>query len=142
MDAIQFRRVVAYNGERNTTIEVFTNNLTWKTSTVAGLFRRRWDTETFFKLPEQNINVKPFVGTSPNGVKSQLFVTLTYLLLELLRRVKAKEALALSNFVEKIRICLPFYLPLDCVINGIRPCAQRAGPTQTSMEFEGQGNFF
>jgi len=143
VDTIPFRRVVAYNEERNTTIEVFTNNLTWKASTVAGLYRRRWDIETFFKLLKQNLNVKTFVGTGPNAVKSQIFVALiTYLLLELIRRVTAKGATAFSNFVERIRICLPFYLPLDYVVNGIRPCAQRAGPVQTSMEFEGQGSFF
>ncbi len=143
IDEIPFRRVVAYHEEKNTTIEVFTNNLSWKASTVAGLYRRRWDIETFFKLLKQNLNVKTFVGTSPNAVKSQIFVALiTYLLLELLRRVTAKRETAFSNFVEKIRICLPFYLPLDYVINQIRPCAQRAGPTQTPMEFTGQGSMF
>ena len=60
-------------------------------------------------------------------MKSQIFVALiAYLLLELLRRVTAKGKTAFSNFVEKIRICLPFYLSLDYVINTIRPVAQKA----------------
>jgi len=37
------RRVVAYHEEKNTTIEIITNNLDWKASTVAALYRRRWD---------------------------------------------------------------------------------------------------
>jgi IS4 transposase len=37
------RRIVAYHEEKNTTIEIITNNLDWKASTVAALYRRRWD---------------------------------------------------------------------------------------------------
>jgi IS4 transposase len=70
------------------------------------LYKRRWDIEIFFKQLKQNLNVKTFVSTSPNGVKSQIFVALiAYLLLELLRRVKAKGKTALANFVEKIHNC-------------------------------------
>lgn len=68
-------------------------------------------------------------------MKSQIFVALiTYLLLELLRRVTAKGETAFSNFVEKIRICLSFYLSLDYVINQIKPKAQRAGPVQATLD--------
>ena len=35
------RRVVAYHEEKNTTIEIITNKLDWKASTVAALYRRR-----------------------------------------------------------------------------------------------------
>src|SRR5690554_1354937 len=72
IDGIKFRRVVAYHEKENTTIEIFSNNLKWKASTIAELYRRRWDIETFFKLLKQNLNVKTFVGTSENAVKSQI----------------------------------------------------------------------
>lgn len=135
IDNIKFRRVVAFNERENTTIEIISNNLDWKASTIAELYKRRWDIETFFKLLKQNLNVKTFVGTSENAVKSQIFVALiAYLLLELLRRVKAKGKTAFSNFVEKIRICLSFYLTIDYVLNKIKPCAQRAGPVQTTLK--------
>ncbi|NLK82326.1 MAG: transposase, partial [Bacteroidales bacterium] len=52
-------------------MEIFTNNVTWKASTIAELYRRRWDIETFFKKLKQNLNVKTFIGTSENAVKSQ-----------------------------------------------------------------------
>jgi IS4 transposase len=139
----KLRRVVAYHEAENTTIEIISNNMDWKASTIAELYRRRWDIETFFKLLKQNLNVKTFVGTSPNAVKSQIFIALiTYLLLELLRRVTAKGETAFSNFVEKIRICLPFYLSLDYVINQIKPIAQRAEPRQKTLDFKGQGTLF
>jgi hypothetical protein len=143
LDKEVLRRVVVYNEERNTVIEIITNNLDWKASTIAALYKRRWDIETFFKLLKQNLNVKTFVGTSPNAVKSQIFVALiAYLLLELLRRVKAKGQAAFSNFVEKIRICLCYYLTLDYVIQRIQPKARSVKPKQYSIEFEHQATFF
>lgn len=137
------RRVVAYNEDRNTTLEIITNNLEWKASTIAALYKRRWDIETFFKLLKQNLNVKTFVGTSQNAVKSQIYIALiTYLLLELLRRVKAKGKTAFSNFVEKIRICLCYYLTLDYVIQRIQPYARRIKPAQKQIEFSYQATLF
>jgi hypothetical protein len=137
------RRVVAYHQEKNTTIEIITNNLTWQASTIAALYKRRWDIETFFKLLKQNLNVKTFVSTSQNGVKSQIFVALiAYLLLELLRRVKAKGKTAFSNFVEKIRICLCYYLTLDYVILRIQPKAKSARIKQIVFNFNGNHILF
>jgi IS4 transposase len=137
------RRVVAYHEEKNTTIEIITNNLDWKASTIAALYRRRWDIETFFKQLKQNLNVKTFVGTSPNAVKSQIFIALiAYLLLELLRRIKTKGKAAFSNFVEKIRICLCYYLTLDYVIQRIQPKARRIKRKQKSMNFDEELTFF
>jgi IS4 transposase len=137
------RRVVVYNEERNTTLEIITNNLDWKASTIAALYKRRWGIETFFKLLKQNLNVKTFVGTSPNAVKSQLFVALiTYLLLELMRRVKAKGKTAFSNFVEKIRICLCYYLTFDYVIQRIQTNARSIKVKQSSLCFEKATSLF
>lgn len=145
INEIQFRRVVAYHEEENTTIEIISNNLEWKASTVAELYRRRWDIETFFKKLKQNLNVKTFIGTSENAVKSQIFIALiAYLLLELMRRVGAKGNPAFSSFVEKIRICLPFYLSLDYVMNNIKPIAQKVEkpPPEQDLLSQKQLNLF
>jgi len=137
------RRVVVYHEEKNTILVIITNNLTWKAATIAQLYRNRWDIETFFKLLKQNLNVKTFVGTSENAVKAQIFVAMiAYLLLELLRRVKAKGKTAFSNFVEKIRICLSFYLSLDYVIVRIQPKARSIKSKQMRLELESKGTLF
>jgi hypothetical protein len=66
------------------------------------------------------------VGTSENAVKSQIYVALIcYLLLQLMKRTITKSTKAFSNFVEKIRICLPFYLSLNYVCNQINEGAKR-----------------
>ncbi|WP_338092201.1 IS4 family transposase [Solitalea lacus] len=137
------RRVVVFDQQNNLQLEIITNNTTWKAATIAALYKRRWDIEIFFKQLKQNLNVKTFIGTSENAVKSQIFVALiTYLLLELLRRVKAKGRTAFSNFVEKIRICLCYYLTLDYVIERIQPLVRSIRPVQATMKNEREHTLF
>ena len=90
------------------------------------MYKKRWDIELFFKSIKQNLQIKAFLGTSENAVKAQIYIALiTYLLLELLRRTVAQKAYAFSNFVEKIRMCLPFYLSLEYVCNQVNEGAKR-----------------
>ena len=91
----------------------------------------------FFKALKQNLQVKTFWGTSENAVKSQIYVALiTYLLLELIKRTKAKYELAFSNLSEKIRFCLYHYLTLDYVVNEVRNGVRKVSIKQTEIVFE------
>lgn len=122
----QLRLVSVYKEDENKVIHIITNQIRWKARTIADLYKRRWDIELFFKAIKQNLQIKTFVGTSENAVKSQIYVALIcYLLLELIKRTIAKTTKAFSNFVEKIRICLPFYLTIDYVCNQINEGAKR-----------------
>ena len=120
IDAYALRRVVVYDAEHDRTLELITANMDWSAATVGALYKKRWQIELFFKALKQNLQVKTFTGTSINAVTSQIYVALVcYLLLELLRRNTCKAAHAFSNFTEKIRICLCYYLSLDYVCNQI-----------------------
>lgn len=122
----KLRLVHVYKEDENKVIEIITNQLDWEAATIAQLYKKRWDIELFFKALKQNLQIKAFLGTSENAVKSQIYIALiTYLLLELIRRTVAKKAYAFSNFVEKIRICLPFYLSLEYVCNQVNEGAKR-----------------
>lgn len=122
----KLRLVHLYKEDENKVIEIITNQLEWKASTIAQLYKKRWDIELFFKAMKQNLQIKAFLGTSENAVKSQIYIALiSYLLLELLRRTVAQKSYAFSNFVEKIRICLPFYLSLEYVCNQVNEGAKR-----------------
>ena len=126
ISAQKLRLVYVYKEDENKVIEIITNQLDWTARTIADLYKKRWDIELFFKALKQNLQVKTFIGTSPNAVKSQIYIALIcYLLLELIKRTMTKRTHAFSNFVEKIRICLPFYLSLDYVCNNIYEGAKR-----------------
>jgi len=116
----KLRLVHVYKENENKVIEIITNQLEWEAETIADLYKKRWDIEIFFKSIKQNLQIKTFLGTSQNAVKSQIYISLIcYLLLQLINRTVAKKSVSFSNFVEKIRICLPYYLSLDYVCNHI-----------------------
>lgn len=122
----KLRLIHVYKEDENKVIEIITNQLEWKARTIADLYKKRWGIEIFFKALKQNLQIKTFIGTSENAVKSQIYIALIcYLLLELIKRTIAKSTHAFSNFVEKIRICLPFYLSLEYVCNNIGEGAKR-----------------
>lgn len=122
----KLRLVHVYKEDENKVIEIITNQLDWKAETIADLYKKRWDIELFFKAIKQNLQIKSFLGTSENAVKSQIYIALIcYLLLELLRRTATKKTVAFSNFVEKIRCCLPYYLSISYICNHISEGAKR-----------------
>ena len=127
----KLRLVTVYKADGNKTIEIITNNLDWSARTVADLYKKRWDIELFFKAMKQNLQIKTFLGTSENAVKSQIYVSLIcYLLLQLMNRTVAKATKSFSNFVEKIRICLVFYLSIDYVCNQVNQGAKKVRKKQ------------
>ena len=130
------RLVHVYKEDENKIIEIITNQLEWGALTISKLYKKRWDIELFFKALKQNLQIKTFVGTNENAVKSQIYIALTtFLLLELIRRTISKEAPAFSNFVEKIRMCLCFYLTLDYVCNTMCEGVKRVRePVQQKMK--------
>jgi hypothetical protein len=74
-----------------------------------------------FEPLKQNLQIKTYLGTSENAVKSQVFGTMiVFLLLELIHRVYCKGTIAFSNYCEKVRICLLHYLSFSylCGISG------------------------
>ncbi|NOQ73066.1 MAG: IS4 family transposase [Crocinitomix sp.] len=135
---VKLRLVHVYKPDENKVIEIITNQLDWKARTIADLYKKRWDIELFFKAIKQNLQIKTFVGTSENAVKSQIYVALiSYLLLLLIIRTIAKKKHAFSNFVEKIRICLTFHLTLDYVSNQISEGAKKIrGKPNIELEFK------
>ncbi len=116
-----FRLVTVYKEDENKVFQIISNQLDWQARTISDLYKKRWEIEIFFKLMKQNLQIKTFLGTSENAVKSQIFVAMiVFLLLELIRRVYCKAKTAFSNFCEKVRICLLHYLSFAylCSVNG------------------------
>ncbi len=59
-----------------------THNLEWAASTVADLYRCRWQIEVFFKPIKQTLQLADFLGNSANAVRGQVWTALrVYVLL-------------------------------------------------------------
>jgi hypothetical protein len=63
-------------------LRFLTNNLQWEASSIADLYRSRWQIEAFFKQIKQNLQLADFLGHNANAVKWQVWIALlVYLLL-------------------------------------------------------------
>lgn len=90
-------------------IELLINDFTHAASTIAQLYRSRWQIEIFFRNLKQNLHIKSFLDTSQNDVEIQIWtVLITILLLHYLKKL-AKHPWHLSNLTASIResILLP-----------------------------------
>lgn len=63
-----------------------TNNFALAASTIAAIYKSRWQIELFFKWIKQNLKIKSFVGTSKNAVMTQIWIALcVYLIIAYLK---------------------------------------------------------
>ena len=82
----KLRRIRSKDPDTGKIITILTNNFIWQATTIAKIYKERWQIELFFKCIKQQLKVKSFVGTSKNALLSQLWVALiTYLLLSYLK---------------------------------------------------------
>lgn len=105
------RRVVLVTAEGEV-LEFLTNHLTLGASTVARIYRDRWQIELFFKALKQNLRVKTFVGTSANALHIQIWTALIALLLLKYLQLQARFGWSLSNLVALLRMNLFVYRDL------------------------------
>ena len=75
------RLVTVADPETGEPITFMTNNFTLDASTIAELYKSRWQIETFFKWIKQNLRIKSFLGTSKNAVMTQIWAAMIYYLL-------------------------------------------------------------
>jgi hypothetical protein len=106
------RRVEVQDPETGDTLVFVTNHLTFGATTIAAIYKDRWQIELFFKALKQNLKVKTFVGTSANALKIQLWTALIALLLLKYLQLKARFAWSLANLVALLRMNLFTYRDL------------------------------
>jgi hypothetical protein len=99
----RLRKVSFRDETQGRTLVFLTNNFTLPAETIAALYKARWEIELFFKWIKQNLRVKTFYGTSPNSVKTQIWIAMiVYLVLAILKqRYQLQTSLSkLLHFLE------------------------------------------
>ena len=97
-------RLVTVWDERNQCeVRLLTNQMHFGASTIAAIYRERWQIELFFKALKQNLKIKTFVGTSANAVRIQIWAALIAILLLKILQFKSTFGWALSNLVALLR---------------------------------------
>lgn len=106
------RRVVVWDGEQQRQMEILTNHLEFAATTLAKIYRDRWQIELFFKALKQNLKVKSFVGTSENALRIQIWTALLALLLLKWLHFLSAAGWSLSNLASLLRLNLFTYRDL------------------------------
>jgi len=100
------RRIEVYDPETKEVLVFLTNHLKLGATTIAAIYKERWQIETFFKALKQNLKIKTFVGTSANAVKIQIWTALIAMLILRFLQLRSKFNWSLSNLVALLRMNL------------------------------------
>ena len=84
-------------------VAVITNNLSLAATTIAALYKGRWEIETFFRWIKQNLRIKSFLGTSQNAVMTQVWVAMILYLLLTFIKFQTKFSAPLSELLRILR---------------------------------------
>jgi hypothetical protein len=106
------RRVVVWDEANQREIVLLTNLLHFGSTTIAAIYKDRWEIELFFKALKQNLKVKSFVGTSRNALLIQIWTALIAMLLLKWLHHLSKAKWSLSNLASMLRMNLFTYRDL------------------------------
>jgi len=87
------RRIRYYDQSLGKRLVFLTNDFNLPATTIAALYKRRWQIELFFKWIKQHLRIKAFYGTSENAVKTQIWIALSiYVLVAIVKKRLALES--------------------------------------------------
>ena len=106
------RRIVVWDEQNQRDIVLITNHLAFGATTLAEIYRQRWQIELFFKALKQNLKIKTFVGTTENALRIQIWTALLALLLLRWLHYLSRARWSLSNLASMLRLNLFTYRDL------------------------------
>lgn len=109
----KLRRVKYFDKEQNKRLTFLTNQFTLPATTIAGLYRCRWQVELFFKWIKQHLRIKAFYGTSENAVKTQIWIAISVYVLVAIMKKRLKIDLSLYTILQILSVTLFEKIPIS-----------------------------
>lgn len=106
------RRVAVWDEENQREIVLLTNHLEFGASTIAAIYKDRWEIELFFKAIKQNLKIKTFIGTTENALRIQIWTALIAILILKWLHFLSTAGWSLSNLACMLRLNLFTYRDL------------------------------
>ena len=106
------RRIEVWDDEKKESVVFITNHFAFGATTIASIYKDRWQIEIFFKTIKQNLKIKTFVGTSANAVMIQIWTALICILLLKYLMFRSRFGWSLSNLIAMLRYNLFTYRDL------------------------------
>lgn len=114
---ITVRLVTFYDEVNKQTFHFLTNNFRFNATTVAAIYKDRWQIEIFFKRFKQTSPVKYFLGDNDNAIKIQLWCAFIKDLLIKIVKDQLKRKWSFTNISSMIRHHLMNYIDLFKFLN-------------------------
>jgi hypothetical protein len=84
---IPLRRITFFDHDSQKLFHFVTNAFDLPAITIAQMYKSRWQIELFFKWLKQHLHIKAFYGTTPNAVKTQIWIAIAvYVLVAIIKR--------------------------------------------------------
>lgn len=112
----RLRRISYTDPDTGKRFVFLTNNFLLDALTIAKLYKARWQVELFFKWIKQNLRVKAFYGTSPNAVKTQIWIAVcVYVLVAIIAKEQAIDRNP-SEILQILHIMIFEQVPLQTAL--------------------------
>lgn len=86
------RWIKYYDRTNHKVLRFLTNNFELPATTVAAIYKARWQIELFFRWIKQHLRIKNFFGRSENAVKTQIWIAVSsYVLVAILKKQLKQE---------------------------------------------------
>lgn len=110
------RRVRVRDPDSGQSILLLTNHFALPATTLGALYRHRWQIEIFFKWIKQHLRIKAFFGTSPNAVKTQVWIAVAVYVLIAIVRKRLQLTASLYELLQMLSVTLFEQTPLKCAL--------------------------
>lgn len=130
---IRLRRIGYRDAETGKRYVFITNNFSLAASTIAKIYKSRWQIELFFKWIKQNLKIKSFMGTSKNAVLTQIWIALCVYLLIAYLKFQSKTTRSMQQILRALQLHLFEKWALDDLIHGRTTEKIPINPNQLSL---------
>ena len=113
----KLRRIKYYDREKQKRFVFLTNNFVLSASTIADLYKCRWQVELFFKWIKQHLRIKSFFGYSENAVKTQIWIAISIYVLVAIMKKRLGLDQSLYTILQVISIALFEKVPIYQLVN-------------------------
>ena len=121
----QLRRIRFKDPETGKTLVFLTNNTALPATTIAALYKSRWQVELFFKWIKQHLRIKRFIGNSENAVKTQIWCAVaTYVLIAIVKKGLQLDA-SLYTLIQILSVSVFEKTPLSEAFAGEWPISEQ-----------------
>ena len=115
----KLRRIKYYDKQTDKRLVFLTNNFQLNTLLIAKIFKERWQIELFFKWIKQHLRIKSFYGTTPNAVKTQIWIAVSVYLLIAIVKKRLKIEISHYTFLQILSVHIFEKSPILELINEI-----------------------